>query len=85
MFDYKSNYTTLIISGDNTFLCVEHVMSCLHGMGISNAHIRFLEGDEFPILDGSAKAIGEAFSEAGLQSRSRSRRLMADHQAGGRP
>ena len=90
VFDYRSNYTTSIISGDNTFLCVEHVMSCLHGMGISNAHVRFLDGDEFPILDGSAKAIAEAFSEAGLQEQSkpalgvRITRLVVDHEEKGK-
>ena len=90
VFDYGGGYTTSIISGDNTFLCVEHVMSCLHGMGISNAHIRFLEGDEFPILDGSAKEIGAAFSEAGLQAQSkpalgvRITKLVVDHEERGK-
>ena len=90
VFDYGGGYTTSIISGDNTFLCVEHVMSCLHGMGISNAHIRFLEGNEFPILDGSAKEIGAAFSEAGLQAQSkpalgvRITRLVVDHEEKGK-
>ena len=90
VFDYRSNYTTSIISGDNTFLCVEHVMSCLHGMGISNAHVRFLEGDEFPILDGSAKAIAEAFNDAGLHEQSkpalgvRITRLVVDHEEKGK-
>ncbi|MES1240842.1 MAG: UDP-3-O-acyl-N-acetylglucosamine deacetylase [Acidobacteriota bacterium] len=35
-------------------LCIEHLMSALHGLGITNAHIRCVEGNEVPIRDGSA-------------------------------
>jgi UDP-3-O-acyl-N-acetylglucosamine deacetylase len=32
-------------------------MSCLHALNITNAHVHFIKGSEFPIFDGSAEPI----------------------------
>jgi len=44
---------------------VEHLLSCLYGMGINNAIVE-LEGGEIPILDGSAKDIADMIAEVGI-------------------
>lgn len=46
-------------------LCVEHMMSSLHGLGITNAHIRCAKGTEIPISDGSAKDLVAKIVDAG--------------------
>lgn len=45
---------------------VEHVMGALLGVGVDNAVIE-IDGNEAPILDGSAAAFVEAFDQAGLE------------------
>ena len=51
-FRYYDDNTTSVYSEDFKFLCVEHVTSALYGLGISNAHIRFVRNCESPIGDG---------------------------------
>ena len=46
---------------------VEHLLAALAGTGVSQAEI-LVEGDEIPLLDGSAQPWVEAIAEAGLQS-----------------
>lgn len=46
---------------------VEHVLSALWGMGITDAHLR-LTGPEFPMLDGSALPFASALASAGLRT-----------------
>ena len=55
---------TTISSGNENILTIEHIMSALTGMGIDNASI-VVDGDEIPILDGSARLYVEAFSADG--------------------
>jgi UDP-3-O-[3-hydroxymyristoyl] N-acetylglucosamine deacetylase len=65
-YTYGSNFTTSVRLGDNLHMCIEHLMSCLNGVGITNAHIRFIFGREVPILDGSAKEIAAPLLKAGI-------------------
>lgn len=44
---------------------VEHLLSAAYGMGIDNLNV-YVEGDEMPILDGSAKYFADKFYEIGL-------------------
>ena len=44
---------------------VEHLLSAANGMGIDNLNV-YVEGDEMPILDGSAKYFADKFYEIGL-------------------
>ncbi len=54
---------------------IEHVMSALTGMGIDNAFVE-IEGEEVPILDGSARYYAEAFSSDALVRQGQPRRLV---------
>jgi UDP-3-O-[3-hydroxymyristoyl] N-acetylglucosamine deacetylase len=70
-YTYGSNFTTSVRLGDKLHMCIEHLMSCLNGLGITNAHIRFLSGREVPILDGSAKEIAAPLLKAGVVDQSK--------------
>lgn len=54
---------------------VEHLLSALTGLGIDNALIE-IEGQEVPILDGSARPYVEAFTACGLQVQEAPRRYV---------
>jgi UDP-3-O-[3-hydroxymyristoyl] N-acetylglucosamine deacetylase len=56
--------TTLGVDGIRV-MTVEHLLSALAGTGIDNAQIE-IEGEEIPVLDGSAKPWVERFQQAGL-------------------
>lgn len=58
--------STTISSGNVAVVTIEHLMSALTGMGVDNAIIE-IDGQEVPILDGSARPYVEAFLEAGLE------------------
>jgi UDP-3-O-[3-hydroxymyristoyl] N-acetylglucosamine deacetylase len=61
------DFTTSAMIGGDRIRCVEHLMSSFNGLGITNAHVQCLAGDEFPILDGSARDICSAFAAAGIE------------------
>ena len=46
---------------------IEHLMGALYGLGIDNALVE-IDGQEVPILDGSAKLFIEAISKAGIKN-----------------
>ncbi len=46
---------------------VEHVMAALFGLGIDNLAVE-IDGDEMPILDGSAAVFVEAIDQAGIET-----------------
>ena len=54
-------------------MTLEHAMAALYGCGIDNCRIE-LNGDEFPILDGSARYYIEAIEKIGLQEQEAERR-----------
>ncbi|TAM77676.1 UDP-3-O-[3-hydroxymyristoyl] N-acetylglucosamine deacetylase [bacterium] len=64
---------TTITVGDRTISTVEHLLSAILGMGLDNAAIT-VEGDEIPVMDGSAKLFAEAIAQAGLVAQSAPRR-----------
>jgi UDP-3-O-[3-hydroxymyristoyl] N-acetylglucosamine deacetylase len=59
-----TGYNTTLTSGGRSVRTVEHLMSALHGMGISNLLIK--TDDEVPALDGSAIEFCRQISEAGI-------------------
>lgn len=69
-FVYESNHTVSVYSDGALFICVEHLMSCLHALQITNARVRFLAGEEFPIVDGSAAPILSQLSSGGIVDQS---------------
>ncbi|MBV8171255.1 MAG: UDP-3-O-[3-hydroxymyristoyl] N-acetylglucosamine deacetylase [Candidatus Eremiobacteraeota bacterium] len=54
---------------------VEHVLAALSGMGVDNAAIA-VEGDEIPILDGSALPFAQEIKKAGLREQAQERRYL---------
>jgi UDP-3-O-acyl N-acetylglucosamine deacetylase len=54
---------------------VEHVLAALFGMGVDNATIA-VQGDEVPILDGSALPFARAIVEAGMVEQPVPRRVL---------
>lgn len=57
--------STSIGTDDVRVVAVEHVLSALHGLGIDNLRIE-LNGDEVPILDGSAAPFVDLIQGAGI-------------------
>jgi UDP-3-O-[3-hydroxymyristoyl] N-acetylglucosamine deacetylase len=54
---------------------VEHLMATLSALGIDNVHIE-IDGNEMPILDGSAEMFVDAFDQAGIQVQAARRRYI---------
>ena len=46
---------------------IEHLMGAFYGMGIDNALVE-VDGDELPILDGSAKSYIQEISNSGIET-----------------
>ncbi|HVA41262.1 MAG TPA: UDP-3-O-acyl-N-acetylglucosamine deacetylase [Candidatus Binataceae bacterium] len=60
-----TGYNTTLTASGRSVRTVEHLMSALHGMGISNLLIK--TDDEVPALDGSAIEFCRQISEAGVE------------------
>jgi len=71
-----SNFSTTLSSGSAVVATVEHLLSALQGLSIDNARIE-IDGDEVPILDGSALPFVERIREVGVRSLGRPRRFLA--------
>ena len=63
--------TTLGVNGARV-MTVEHLLSALAGTGVDNAHIE-VDGEEIPVLDGSARPWVERFHQVGLCEQSAER------------
>jgi UDP-3-O-[3-hydroxymyristoyl] N-acetylglucosamine deacetylase len=63
-----TGYNTTLANGAYVVRTVEHLMSALHGLGITNLLIK-TQG-EVPALDGSALEFCRALSDAGVQQQS---------------
>ncbi|MFC1559709.1 UDP-3-O-acyl-N-acetylglucosamine deacetylase [Candidatus Margulisiibacteriota bacterium] len=61
--------------GKAKILTIEHVLSALSGVGITNVRIE-LDGPEPPILDGSAKGYVQAIKKAGIKKLGRKLRII---------
>jgi len=64
--------TTIGFDG-STISTVEHLCSAILGMGVDNVAVT-VEGDEIPVLDGSAKLFADAIAGAGTASQRAPRR-----------
>ncbi len=65
-----TNRGTVLENGAWTVSTVEHALSALYAMGITNCLIA-LDGPEMPILDGSAKPFVEAIEQVGMVEQER--------------
>jgi UDP-3-O-acyl N-acetylglucosamine deacetylase len=72
--DYASEsaLATVIARDGASFSTIEHILSALLGMGLSDAEIA-IDGPEIPIMDGSARAFVEAIEAAGIRESDRER------------
>jgi len=55
---------------------IEHLLSALLGMGVTNAEIR-VEGAEIPACDGSAQEFADAIASTGIAEQGRARAVLA--------
>src|SRR5579862_6057447 len=60
-----TGYNTTLASGGRSVRTVEHLMSALHGFGITNLLVK--TDDEVPALDGSAAEFCRQIAEAGVK------------------
>ncbi len=60
-----TGYNTTLASGGRSVRTVEHLMSALHGFGITNLLVK--TDDEIPALDGSAAEFCRQLAEAGVK------------------
>ncbi len=60
-----TGYNTTLASGGRSVRTIEHLMSALHGFGITNLLIK--TDDEVPALDGSAAEFCRQLAEAGIK------------------
>ena len=77
-FRAVSNLTlcTVLSAADGTSIAtVEHLLAALRGLGIDNAAIE-VDGNEIPIMDGSAEQFADAILEAGLRELDEPRRYI---------
>jgi UDP-3-O-[3-hydroxymyristoyl] N-acetylglucosamine deacetylase len=68
-FRAVANVTLCTVLGDGngtTVATVEHLLSALRGMGLDNCEIE-IDGNEMPVLDGSAALFVDAIDEIGLR------------------
>lgn len=66
--------TTLGVNGASISL-VEHLCAALHAWGVDNAEV-VVDGDELPVLDGSAQAWCQGIASVGIQAQSAPRRRL---------
>jgi UDP-3-O-[3-hydroxymyristoyl] N-acetylglucosamine deacetylase len=66
----ETGYNTTLSSGGYTIRTVEHLLSALHGLGITNLVVK--TDDEVPAMDGSALEFCRHLREAGLQDQAAS-------------
>ncbi len=71
-FAVETPLATIIQSHGRSISTIEHILSALMGMGVSDAEIA-LHGPEIPILDGSAKIYADAIAATGLNVSDRPR------------
>ncbi len=62
-----TSMATTLGEGDKRIATVEHLLSAISGLGISNLFIR-VNGPEIPIMDGSAASFIYMISETGVRS-----------------
>lgn len=75
----ESPLATVIAHEGTSVSTIEHVLSALTAMGVSDAEI-VLDGSEIPILDGSAKPYADAIWHSGLVESDEPRAVFAPSQ-----
>ena len=71
----KVSYATTLMKKGVLIYTVEHVLSALHGCGVTNAIVS-IDNLETPILDGSARLYMEAIESAGITYQDRPQKFL---------
>lgn len=79
MYRDDASLRTNLVNGAARFEMIEHVMAALYAMQIDNCVIE-IDGEEFPGLDGSARAFADAIFAAGTTIQSSSRKQLVIQQ-----
>jgi UDP-3-O-[3-hydroxymyristoyl] N-acetylglucosamine deacetylase len=72
---HSTTLATTISNGDVKISTVEHLMSAFWAMGIDNV-LCSVDGEEIPILDGSALPFAQAIKKAGVKTQRSPRRFL---------
>jgi UDP-3-O-[3-hydroxymyristoyl] N-acetylglucosamine deacetylase len=72
---HSTTLATTISNGDVKISTVEHLMAAFWAMGIDNA-LCLVDGEEIPILDGSALPFAQAIKKAGVKELRSPRRFL---------
>lgn len=72
---HQTAFATELISGDASINTVEHVLAAVSGLGVDNLIIE-VEGEEVPVMDGSAAPFVYLLHEAGLRRQTAPRRFL---------
>lgn len=72
---HSTTLATTLSSGDVKVSTVEHLMSALWALGIDNC-LCAVDGEEVPILDGSAAPFAQLIQKAGVKTQRSSRRFL---------
>ncbi len=76
----ESPLATMLARDGKSVTTIEHVLSALLAMGVSDVEIA-LDGPEAPILDGSARPYADAIAEVGLRESAQARPVFAVERA----
>ena len=72
---HSTTLATTLSAGNSKISTVEHLMSALWAMGIDNA-LCAVDGEELPILDGSAAPFVQLIRKAGVKKQRSARRFL---------
>jgi UDP-3-O-[3-hydroxymyristoyl] N-acetylglucosamine deacetylase len=71
----EARYSSILAEGENKVHTVEHLMATLFALGVDSVNV-VLNGDEVPVLDGSALPFAEAIQKCGIQPLNTEKRYM---------
>ncbi len=72
----ETGLATTIGTGKDTVATVEHLLAAVRGMGIDNIHIE-VDGDELPIMDGSAAPFVYLLKQAGVRQLNKPSKILS--------
>ena len=72
---HQTTYATQLVANEASINTVEHVLAATAGLGIDNLVIE-IEGEEVPVMDGSAAPFVYLLHEAGLRRQAAPRRFL---------
>lgn len=71
----RANYATCLVRDGVRISTAEHLLAALYALGVDNARME-IDGEEVPILDGSATPFVDAIEKAGVSEQNAPRRYL---------